>query len=335
MIAGYAQRFAHVPRALAVLRLHPGGLAVASLARQLGVDPDALRQELLAYFVADPRGGVQAWVRPPMLEFFAGEQTDDDVPDVDAFDEIDPHVADRVRLVSAAPLEELGVEYVPTAELGRLISAGQWLHQLEPDNDVLASTLDRLREAVLGGVGELDETADSAPEVLREAAAASLRVRIRYTRTWLPGVVERVIEPYRVLATSRGFEVDAGPLDATGAIRSYLVRGIEELEVLDEAFVRPADAAPRCDAARRPTRVRLVVPASEEWAVSFFSEAYVLADADDSGVLVDVDLLPPVEERLGLLLVVAGPDAFVVEPRSLAAAGERTARDLLAHHGLG
>jgi proteasome accessory factor C len=334
MIAGYAQRFAHVPRALAVLRMHPGGLALASLARQLGVEPDALRQELLAYFVADPRGGVRAWVRPPMLEFFAGDQTDDDTPDVDAFDEIDPNDADRVRLVSAAPLEELGVEYVPTAELARLISAGQWVHQLEPDNVVLAATLDRLREAVLGGVGELDEMADSTPEVLREAAAAHRRVAIRYTRTWLPGVVERVIEPYRVMATSRGFEVDAGPLDDAGAIRSYLVRGIEALEVLDDTFELPADALEQCDAARRPTRVRLVVPAAQEWAVSFFSESYALADADDSGLLVDVELLPPVAERLGLLLVVAGPEAFVVAPADLAGAGESAARGLLAHHGL-
>ena len=42
-VAVYAQRLAALPRALGILELHPQGLPLADLARELGVEPVDLR----------------------------------------------------------------------------------------------------------------------------------------------------------------------------------------------------------------------------------------------------------------------------------------------------
>jgi hypothetical protein len=57
------------------------------------------------------------------------------------------------------------------------------------------------------------------------------------------------------LFTARGAGVDAGPLDDSGSIRTFLVAKIRRLEVLDEVFERPEDALLRCLAARALTPV--------------------------------------------------------------------------------
>ena len=44
------------------------------------------------------------------------------------------------------------------------------------------------------------------------------------------------------------------------------------------------------------------------------------------------ELLPPLEQRVGMLLLAAGPEAFVVEPAELDAAASVLAEELLVHH---
>ena len=51
-----------------------------------------------------------------------------------------------------------------------------------------------------------------------------------------------------------------------------------------------------------------------------------------STTTLDLDLLPPVEHRVGLLLLIAGDDAQVLEPAGLIAAGPKLAAELLEHH---
>ena len=58
----------------------------------------------------------------------------------------------------------------------------------------------------------------------------------------------------------------------------------------------------------------------------------MVVDDDEESVKLRADLLPPVEQRLGLLLLCCGPDAFVMAPPALMAAGEAMARLLLEHH---
>jgi proteasome accessory factor C len=63
----------------------------------------------------------------------------------------------------------------------------------------------------------------------------------------------------------------------------------------------------------------------------YVESAELLAEDEDS-VKLRAHLLRPVKQRLGLLLIAAGPDAFVVSPRELSDAARDLARDLLAHH---
>jgi len=136
-----------------------------------------------------------------------------------------------------------------------------------------------------------------------------------------------------VVSTRRGFEVDAGPPDSEGDIRTFLVSGIRGIDVLEDTFERPADVDALVERSRRTTRVHVVVPRDLLWVVSRFAERTTVVRADDD-LAVEAEVLPPVADRVGLMLTIAGPDAFVVSPASLADAGARTAARLLEHHGL-
>ena len=157
-------------------------------------------------------------------------------------------------------------------------------------------------------------------------------MRLTYSRQWHPGTRDRVVEPYRLVRTRRGWEVDAGPPDDVAAVRTYLVSGIVDLEVTDETFEPPADLDDLLARNRAAEPVQLVVPQESRWAVERYAESTRVTDDDEGDVALTADLLPPVADRLGLLLLCCGPDAFVVAPESLAGAGARTAQQLLAHH---
>jgi len=326
-VALYARRLAHVPGALRLLRLHPDGLAVRQVAAELGVPEPQLREELEVFFLADVTDSGSVGLRSCSLEFLApGEDG--------ALAEADLAQAQVVRLTDDSPFDELGVAFLSAADLGVLYRAASELSALEPDNHALAAAVERLGRSVLGGVeGRGGFKADVAAD-LRSAAAGRRRVRITYARAWRPGVVERVVEPWRVVSTRRGYEVDAGPLDDEGRLRTYLVSGVRDHEVLAETFERPVDADDRIAAARRPVHVRLVVPGDRVWVVERFAESVVVERQDEDGAQLAIGVLPPVRDRVGLMLAVAGSGAFVVDPPDLRDTDQETARRLLEHHGL-
>lgn len=327
-VAQYARRLAHVPGALRLLRLHPDGLPIARLAADLDVREDRLREELEVFFLADVVDSGSVGLRSCALEFLA-PGPDGALADADLAD------AQVVRLTDDSPFDELGVSFLSAADLGVLYRAAAELSSLEPDNVVLASAVRRLGESVLGGVeGRGGFKADVAGD-LRRAATARRRVRLTYARAWQPGVVERVVEPLRVVSTRRGYEVDAGPVDSRGRLRTYLVSGIRAHEVLEETFERPVDTDDRIAVARRPVPVRLVVPGDRVWVVERFAEHVRVERSDEDGTQLVAQVLEPVRERVGLVLTVAGSGAFVVDPADLRDADRETARRLLAHHGLG
>ena len=68
-VAIYAQRLAALPRALGILELHPQGLPLADLARELGVEPADLREVFMAYYLAD-LVELDSFALP-VIEFFA------------------------------------------------------------------------------------------------------------------------------------------------------------------------------------------------------------------------------------------------------------------------
>lgn len=321
-VAAYAARLAALPRALAILELHPAGLPLADLADELAVRPDDLREVFMAYYLADlvELGNFGQ----PVVEFFAPGANEEDV---------DPAIAQWVRVVASDPEQELGVDHLSAEQLGRLFEAGTDLLALEPDNQTLRSALDAFQGALWPAEGP-SGAGWKAPvaQALHEAAQEQRRVRITYVRQWHPGSGQRVIEPYRLVRTRRGWEVDAGPADDLAAVRTFLVSGIQDSEVLDEHFELPPDVDELLAAQRTPVTVELVVPQERRWAVERYAESVTVLADDEESVSLRADLLPPVDQRLGLLLLSCGPSAFVMAPSSLVDAGVQTASVLLDHH---
>jgi predicted DNA-binding transcriptional regulator YafY len=318
-VARFAERIASLSNVLTILELHPAGLPLAQLASELDTTTESLRQTLLAYYVADV--AEQADFRLPVIEF-VGSDGDED-----------PALAEVVRVVSPDPERELGVEHLTAEQLGALHAAGSDLLALEPDNDVLRLALAAF-DASLWPVEASEGTgwgADIAA-ALNGAAQEHRRVLIVYARAWRPGTSERVVDPYRVLRTRRGWEVDAGPVDDVGRIRTYLVSGIREFSVLDETFERPVNVDELIATQRAAVDVELVVPQTGRWAVERFAESVTLLEDDEESVKVRAAFLPPVEHRVGLIVISCGPAAFVTAPRDVLDAGSTVADQLLDHH---
>ena len=325
-VAVYARRLAALPRALSILELHPDGLPLTDLAGELGVTPRDLREVFLAYYLADLVALNSFGL--PVVELFGGGgdgRSRGSTTDADG--------REWVRVLAADPERELGVDHLSAVELGELFRAGADLLALEPANDILRGALDSFAAAVAPGEPGEDVAADSeVARDLHQAAEQHRRVQIAYVRQWSPGSSRRVVDPYRLVRTRRGWELDAGPGDDKAAVRTYLVSGITAHQVLDETFPLPEDLDDLLAANRASVGVRLVVPQTARWVVERFAETTTVLDDDETDVALLAELLPPVEARLGLLLVCAGPDAFVTEPAPLADAGPLTARALLAHH---
>lgn len=325
-VAVYARRLASLPRALSILELHPQGLPLADLADELRLSATDLREVFLAYYLADlvELGSFAL----PVVEFFAPDRQ----PAVDAEADV-PAETLWVRVLSTDPEHELGVDHLSAEQLAALYEAAVDLLALEPDNEVLAQAVAAFEDAV----GPADkprapQRGTDTAQRLHRAAEEHRRVRVTYVRQWRPGLRDRVIEPYRVVRTRRGWEVDAGPADERAAVRTYLVSGIVDLQVLDDAFVPPANLDDLLAANRAARTVELVVPQDSRWAVERFAEATRVTSDDEADVALCAELLPPVGQRLGLMLLCCGPDAFVVAPAELRGAGEDLARALLEHH---
>ena len=318
----YAQRVARLPEVFELLAEHPDGLPLVDLAARLEVPVEELRQDLLAFFVADV-GGLLGLSRPDVLDFIGADG-----------DDVDPNEAEIVRLIDERPTEELGVEYVDASELALIYTAATALLEIDPDDADLAGAIAVLTETMFGEEGADAGIPTSAGplEALQDAARRRRKVRIVYSRSWYAGVTERVVDPYRLVQTRRGWELDAGPPDEAGALRTFLLPNIRECEVLDEEYTAPPRLPALLEAQRATSTVRVRIPHQARWAADMYAEQVDVVGDDELDVTLDLALLPPVEQRLGLLLLAAGPDAAVLDPAGLVAAGPRLAAELLAHH---
>jgi predicted DNA-binding transcriptional regulator YafY len=328
-VAVYASRLAALPRALGILELHPQGLPLTDLADELGLAAADLREVFMAYYLADlvELGSFGL----PVVEFFAPGGAEAEA-EGSGEDDV-PVGAQWVRVLGADPERELGVDHLTGMQLAALHTAAVDLLALEPDNDVLRAAVAAFESALQPVDDEgPDRPGTDTAQALHRAAEEHRRVRLTYSRQWHPGTRERVVEPYRLVRTRRGWEVDAGPPDDVAPVRTYLVSGIVDLEVTDETFELPAGLDDLLARNRAAERVQLVVPQESRWAVERYAEATRVTDDDEGDVALTADLLPPVADRLGLLLLCCGPQAFVVAPESLADAGARTAQQLLEHH---
>ena len=322
----FLRRFVRVTRALRILTMHPDGLPLRQLADQLEVDEQTLREEIIAFYRADAGMVVDpAGFREVRIEFIG--------PDGEP-DSVHPAEAEIVRASNTDPTIELGVAHTSPGELANVYRAGFALLSVEPDNEVLDGALHVLGDTMLRGIRPVDDywKAELASTLL-DAIQRRRRVRMTHVPSWGQDSRDVVIAPYRLLRTRRGWELDAA--DPTGdddAVATFLLTSIRAAVILDEPFERPDDVERRIDDNRREQEVDIVVTQDSRWVVDRFAESSVVVAEDEDCVKVRARLLPPVDQRLGMLLLVAGPDAFVTAPTALIDAGRTLARDLLAHH---
>ena len=131
-------------------------------------------------------------------------------------------------------------------------------------------------------------------------------MRIVYSRAWDAGVRERVIEPYRLLQTGRGWEIDAGPVDERGELRTFLLANVRESEVLDETFEVPSDLPRLLEGKRATVRVRVEVPQSGRWAADMYAESVAVVEDRELSAVLDVELLPPLAAPVGVVAAGGG-----------------------------
>jgi predicted DNA-binding transcriptional regulator YafY len=323
MAPKYVERIARLPRVFELLARHPEGLPLIDLAAQVGVPVDELREDLLAFFTAD-LGDLLGMSRPDVLEFLGPDGED-----------VDPNTAEIVRIIDEQSIEELGVEHVDASELALIYTAARALLDIDPADADLVGAVDVLTETMFGA--PLAEAGGARAwqrplEPLQDAASARRKVRIVYSRAWSPGVSERVIEPYRLVQTRRSWEVDAGPPDEQGRLRTYLLSNVRDYEVLDDAFEKPDDLDAMLMAQRETVTVRVQLPHRARWVADFYAERVAAVEEDETSVTLDLELLPPVDHRVGLLMLASGLDTVVLDPPNLVATGPKLAAELLTHH---
>ncbi len=84
---------------------------------------------------------------------------------------------------------------------------------------------------------------------------------------------------------------------------------------------------------REQVAVHGYAPHDGLWAVFHWAERVDQGDSDGYGVVHRVAAATPAPEASALMMLLAGPDAYLDDP-DLESALRQRARELLAHHGL-
>lgn len=325
------RRFSRVAQALAILPNYPEGIRLSELAAKFDATEDEVREEIRAYHVADVTlDQLGGGFHEPVIEFVA------DPDAANGAEDVSPADAPYVRLRDFRPTSSVGTHFLSFGQLATVAAAGRRLLAQEPENDVLAAALDVVTESVLAGVAPGDARwPEQVARRIKQAGAERRRVRITHAMAWKASVVERVIEPYRVIRTGHGWEVDAAVVGRDGAVATFVTSGILSMEVLPDRFRRPPDIDHRIERRRRTVAVDMEMPYDARWAIELHAESAEVLGEDDELLRIRAHLLPPVGPRLGLILLAAGPQACVIDPANLRGAGQDLARNLLAHHGGG
>lgn len=324
-VPSYVRRIVRLLDVFEQLEAHPDGVELTRLAEECGIDAGELREDLLAYYTADPA----IWLglsRRHVLEWSS--------PDVDP-DEVDPGEAVMVRL--AEQPHDLGVDLLDAGELALVYTAAVAALDLagSEGDRALEEAVDVIAETMYGPAEAAASPGWRPPYLpeLQRAATERRKVRIGYSRQWETGVFEGVVEPWRLVQTTvRGWELDAGPVRENGRLRTYLLSNLRSVEILDETFTLPADADRLLAEQRSTTIVRIQLPHRARWSLDEYAESStVIEDADDSFVA-DLELLEPVGWRVGLLVLAGGDETRVLEPAGLVSEGPALAQRLLKHH---
>lgn len=220
-------------------------------------------------------------------------------------------------------------------DLALLYSAGLACLDADPSDQHLAGALEVIAETMYG------ESADSSYSpaewsrllpLLQGALEHRRRVDIVYSRTWAPGVTERSIEPLRLVQTQRGWEVDAGPVQDDGNLRTYLLSNIRSAAASESTFDEPSNVEHRLEKQRRTTLVRLSLEQHARWATDMYAERVTILSEDENTFECDLKLLPPAAERVALLLLASGGDARVLENHAVGSDAVAVINGLIEHH---
>jgi predicted DNA-binding transcriptional regulator YafY len=308
-----ADAFTRLSTVLNLLQSHPQGLRVDYLASQVGVPEATLRQEMLDFYAADTMG-----VRPDTIVFVSEDGS-----------EADPHSAEVLRVVNDQPGAELGVQYLSAQRWLEVYAIASRVSEMRPEDGDLAAAVGIIAERILGDFPTRPDS--DIGRVLATAITHRRAVRLQYSRAWQPGVTTPTVHPLRLVETARGWELDAALPD--GGLRTYIIERIRSAEPTGERFSVPDNVRSLLAEQRRPTTVGLVVPQGYQWVVDRYADSSEVVDQDEADIEVRADFLPPVAERVGLILITA-PGSFVSQPQDLETAARETAGRLLQHHGL-
>lgn len=320
----FVQRIARLPEIITLLSGYPGGLPLQQVADHLGVEPETLREDLLTYLDLESWGWGFDLFQRPAIEFVQPEDDEGTLPERTA--------TTIVRLVGQGRRGLLGAEYLSAGDLAVLYTAGLALLETDPDNNDLAEALAAIAETMYGAPASRPEVGEwnRYVEPLREAEEQHRRVRITYSRSWRQGVTERVIDPLRLVQTRRGWEVDAGPVEYDGRLRTFLLSNIRELEVLDETFEEPAGAESLLRKQRETSKVRIDLAQDARWAVDMYAERHEVLHEDAEEFSAELELLEPVTQRVALLMLASGPSTRVAP--HLVGGASTVINNLIAHH---
>lgn len=315
-------RLARIPEVLNVLSAYEGGLPLAALAEQFDTDVDTMRQDLTTYLDLESWGWFENLFHRPAIEFVASGDT---AADEESGDTI-------VRVVpDASP--GLGADYLDAGELSVIYTAGLALLEVEPDNEHLSSALHIIADTMYGEPtsGPRVGTWTQRLRTIEEARELKRKVRIEYSRAWTEGVSIRVIEPLRLVQTKRGWEVDAGPVGEEGNLRTFLLTNIRSVELLADTFEPPRDVDGLLAKQRTTQSVQMTIAQDARWAARQFAERDSVVAEDDEMVTLDLELLPPLDERVALIMLASGPST-TVNTGALMPKAVKCIAELLAHH---
>lgn len=318
----FLQRLSRIPEVVNLLSAYPQGLPLRDLAAQFDTDVETLRQDINTYLGLESWGWLEDIFHRPAIEFVSPERDF----------QTDGSGGTLVRLVPEATAG-LGAEYLSAGDLSVVYTAGAALLDVDPDDQDLSDALEVIAETMYGEPSAVPRVGDWIRKlrVLQDGQEQRRKVKIVYSRAWAHGVTERVIEPLRLVQTKRGWEVDAGPVGPEGNLRTFLLSNVRSVEPLDESFEPPAGVASLLAKQRKTTSVQMTIAQDARWAARQFAETSILVAEDEDSVTLDLELLPPIGERVALIMLASGT-ATKVKPGSLLPDALRFVEELLHHH---
>lgn len=319
----YLQRLARLPEIVNFLSGFEDGLSLRRLAQQFDVDVETMREDLVTYLDLESWGYSYDIFRRPAIEFVQPE-TDYTTDGSDGT---------IVRVVEGrAP--GLGAEHLSAGELALIYTAGMALLDVDDSNADLAGALEVISETMYGAPGTQPRPAgwNQVLRPLQQGQEERRRVRIEYSRTWRPGVSQRVIEPLRLVQTHRGWEVDAGPVGPEGNLRTFILTNVRSAGLLGETFEPPAGVESLLKRQRRTSTVRMELSQGARWAADMYAEQVTVVEQDEATLIADLELLAPVGDRVGLIILASGPDTRVLSPNRVLPEAIGIIEELLQHH---